>query len=194
MCDLLFAGHVSVSPDDSKLVSVKLNESYGDELLDELKKQIGDSETQYSLQDWVVTAAGLSDLAHRVADGLCDLGVLQKDSQKILWLFTRRLYPELDSSYEDRIRAEMGAAMFSEKKLPDVRLAALISLANQTGVLHSNFAKVEIEQHQKRIDAISNGEILPVDATKAAIEAVQSAVMISTIVATTTAATIAATR
>ncbi|MEM9413086.1 MAG: GPP34 family phosphoprotein [Planctomycetota bacterium] len=194
LCELLFAGHIDISAGDEKLVSLRLTEPIDDELLDELKGMIEGATAKASINEWVVTAANMKDLAHRVADGLCEIGVLKKEERKVLWIFSRQIYPEINGTFEDRIRAEMAAVMFHEKKQPDFELAALISLANQTNVLRSNFAQVELEQHQARIDSIANGELLPVNATKAAIEAIQSAIMISTIVASTTAATIAATR
>jgi hypothetical protein len=85
----------------------------------------------------------------------------------------------------------MSNMMFDESARPDARTAVLISLASHGGLLRANFAPDELSQHKSRIEKLANGDILATGATKAAIQAVQSAILVATIipVITTTAAT-----
>ena len=192
LSELLLQGRIKVSDDDQKLVSVALDSPIGDEFLDELFQQICESKKEKSLQEWVGHAASIKDLEHRLADQLCKLGILQLEEKKVLWMFTKQVYPELDGSAEDAVRARMAGVMFTPEVKSDERTAAIIAFANSCGVLDANFAKVELKQHQQRIDDICEGKILATEATDEAITAVHTAIMVATIastIAVTTAVT-----
>ena len=156
----------------------------GDELLDELLQQIRESKKEYTLQDWVSTAASIKDLEHRIANQLCELGILEYDEKKVLWIFTRRIYPELDGTIENGLRNRMAGVMFTPEVKADERTAAIIAFAKSCGALDANFAKVELKQFEQRIDDICAGKILAAEATNDAITAVQTAIMVATIAST----------
>ena len=184
LSELLLQGRLKVSNDDARLVNVALREPIGDELLDELLQKILESKKEYGLQHWVSTAASIKDLEHRIANQLCDLGILKIDEKKILWMFTKRVYPELDGSIENEIRTRMADVMFTPGIKADERTAAIIAFAKSCRALDSNFAKVELKQYEQRIDDICAGKILATEATDEAITAVQTAVMVATIAST----------
>lgn len=189
--ELLLQERIVANDDKRQTVAAISEKPTGDPLLDELLEKIVSSKKPQGLQHWVSKAASLSKLQHRIADQLCDLGVLRHDEKKILWLFTQQVYPELDGTCEDAIRARMGSIMFDESVKPDPQTAVLIALASQGGLLRANFAPDELHQHKVRIEMLAKGDILATGATQAAIQAVQAAILIATIipVITTTAAT-----
>ena len=191
LSELILQDKIKVSDTKEQIVSIADACSTSDEVLDEALNMIVESVKPKGLQGWVVSVSGIKELHHRIGVQLCDLGVLKQDERKILWLFTQRIYPELDSSYEDEIRERMAFAMFKGKPA-DERTAVLIAFARSTHVLPGNFARIELTQHQDRIEEIAKGEILASGATNATIAAVQTAIMAATIassVAATTAAT-----
>lgn len=189
LSEMLLQGLISVTDDKSKLVSVKLSKPAGDVIVDEALSQIAGATKSYGLQYWVGQLAQLKNLSHRIADQLSALGIVQQAEGKFLWLFTRKIWPEIDGSYEDAIRKKMADVMFSTST-PDERTAVLIALAKAVGVLNTNFAPVELRQHDLRIRKICEGKVLAGGATKDAIEAVQAAMM-TVLIATTTATTAA---
>lgn len=188
--ELLLQQRIAANDDKKQTVAVIDESPTGDPLLDELLQLIRDSKKHQGLQHWVSKAANIKDLKHRIATQLCDLGILKQDERKILWLFTQKVYPELDGSWEDTIRQRMAEVMFDPKSRADARTSVLIALASHAGLLTSNFAKEEIRQHRKRIKQLAKGDFLAAGATQATIQAVQAAVvvavMIPSIVVTTT--------
>ena len=188
LSELLIQQRIICNDDKQQTVAVISEEPLGDELLDELARMILESKKARGLQHWVNQAASIKDLHHRLAQQLCKMGILKHEQDKVLWIFTRQVYPEIDPTCENEIRNRMGEIMFHDDVKPDHRTAILIALASHAGLLSWNFDKALLKEHRKRIDQIANGELLAAGATKGAIEAMQAA-----IIAATTAATVAAT-
>ena len=193
LSELMLRDRIAISSDDEKLVSVKLSRSTDDPILDEVLKNIEGAAKPASLNKWVTKTANIKDLAHRLASQLAEYGILKKDEKKVLWLFSKRVYPELDSTYEDSIRKRMAALMFDDKAPVDEHIAVLVTFAKCTNTLAPNFARVELQQHAKRIESICNGDVLAGSATQETIAAVQAAQMAAMIASTAaiTAATVA---
>lgn len=189
--ELLMQQRIVAGMDKHQLVEVIETKSTGDELLDELLNRIGESKKPKGLQHWVYQAANLPKLKHRIAEQLCELGILRHDEKKVLWLFTQQVYPELDSTYEDEIRRRMAKVMFHSDVKPDGSTAVLIALASHAGLLKANFVQEEVRQHKDRIKQLSNGDIQAAGATQAAIQAVQAAILVAAIIPAMTVATTA---
>ena len=183
---------IEVSAEEKSLVSVLSSKETGDPILDEVLNKIADSKNQFDLTHWVHQAACITDLCPRAAQQLCELGILEYNESKILWLFTCKRYPELDGSYEDAIRKRMADVMFFPDVKSDQRTAVLISFAKTSGALAANFASAELKQHAARIEEICEGKQLASGAAIEAVQAVQTALMAATIASTTAAAISAA--
>lgn len=180
--ELLLLGRIAVVEDKDRTVSVVNSDTTGDELLDELLQQIATSKKPHNLSHWVSQAAKIKQLTHRVAHQLAEKGIVAEDKKKVLWVFTQRIYPELDGTFEDAIRDRMGNIMFNEATVPDGRTAVLIALARHASLLKPNFPPSELEQHKTRINALANGNVLASDATKETIKAVHAAIIVATVV------------
>jgi hypothetical protein len=191
LSELLLQDIICVSEDKDKIVTVVHSNPLGDPIMDEVLSQISQSSKPRNLQYWVTSVAGLKDLAHRIAEQLSELAIVAKEQGKFLWLFTRKIWPEIDGSYENSIRQRMAAVMFFEDVLPDDRTAVLIALAKSCHVLDANFASVELKQHTSRIKQICEGKLLAVGATLGAIAAVQAAMTAATMAASIAASSAA---
>ena len=171
-----------------KLVNLINSTSLGEPLIDQCLEKIGNAKRRASLQTWVTRFAGVKNLKHRVAQQLCDRGILRADEDKILLLFTRKIYPEINPEPERRLIERLRKAIFTDSRDIDARTVVLVSLAKGTGLLKVTFDKKELKGRKARIKEISNGEITG-KAAKEAIEAMQAAVMVCCIMpAITTAA------
>lgn len=175
LSELLLLERIVTSDDKEKMVDVKCSDRTNDELLDEVLTDIETAEKPLALGKWIVKTAQIKELQHRIANQLAEAGILKQDEKKVLWLFTKRIYPEIDGSYEDAIRARMSSQMFDEKATVDERTAVLVTFAKCVNALNPNFAAVELQQHQQRIASICDGELLAGSATKETIRAVQAA-------------------
>lgn len=184
MSELLLLERIVAGADDDKIVEVKSRDKTDDALLDEVLAMINSENKPLGLNNWIVKTAQIKDMQHRVAKQLSEAGILKQDEKKVLWLFTKRIYPELDSSYEDYIRNRMADQMFEESSVLDERTAVLITLAKCVNVLAPNFAAVQLQQHKERIEAICKGDLLAGSETVAMIAAAQTARTAAMIVAT----------
>ena len=171
-----------------KLVNLISSTPLGDPLIDQCLEKIGNAKRRASLQTWVSRFAGVKNLKHRVAQQLCDRGILRASEDTILLLFTRKIYPEINPEPERRLIERLRQAIFTDSRDIDARTVVLVSLADGTGLLKVAFDKKELKGRKARIKEISNGEITG-KAAKEAIEAIQAAVMVACIMpAITTAA------
>jgi hypothetical protein len=164
-----------------KFVSLTNYEPLDEVLINEWMIKINSSKRQKTIQDWVSAIANTKDLKHRIALRLCQRGILKMDERKILGLFTRRVYPEINPTPESHIIERLRNAIFTDTDEVDSRTIILTSLAHSTGILPVIFDKKETKQRKRRIEQIINGEITG-QATKEAVEAMQAAVMTACIV------------
>ena len=175
--ELLLLQRIVASSDKKQIVGVVDRNPTGDEILDEALRLIHDSAKQKNMQHWVVKIANLPKLKYRIAQQLCDLGILHHDEKTVLWIFSQQRYPEIDGTYENDIRRRMADVMFNDDANPDDRTAVLIAVASHAGLLKANFSSEDLRQYKKRIQQLSQGEILATKATLSAIQAIQAAVV-----------------
>ncbi|HUU84229.1 MAG TPA: GPP34 family phosphoprotein [Phycisphaerae bacterium] len=175
MAELLLAERITVDDDRRMMVAAVSAKALGEPVLDECLTRIAQARRPQGLASWVQRFARLKNLRHRVAAGLCRRGVLYAAQDRVLLIFPRRLYPERDSSFEQRIVERMGRAIFTDVQEVSPRTAVLISLANGAGLLAIPFGRSELKQRKERIEQITNGELMG-RATREAVRAARAAV------------------
>lgn len=163
-----------------KLVNLISSLPFGEALIDQCLEKICNAKRRASLQTWVSRFAGVKNLKHRVALQLCERGILRASEDKILLLFARKIYPEVNPEPERRLIERLRQAIFTDSRDIDPRTVVLVSLANSTGLLKIVFDKKKLKGRKARIKEIIDGEITG-KAAKEAIEAMQAAVMVACI-------------
>lgn len=182
LAELVMRGRVQLEDaGKKKLVRVVDRAPTGRPFLDDCLARIGEDRKQRSAETWVSRFAETKQLKHRLAQQLCDRGILRADESKVLLLFTRRIYPEVDSRPEHELIERLRRAIFSDAGEVEPRTAVLVSLAHHASLLPNAFDKKELKARKKRIEQIGNGEATS-QATKEAIEAMQAAVFVACIV------------
>lgn len=171
-----------------KLVNLVDSTLIGEPLLDECLGKISSAKRRASLQTWVSRFAGLKNLKHRLAEQLCQRGILRADEDKVLLIFTRKIYPEVNPEPEQRVINRLREAIFTDTEDVDPRTAVLLSLAHNADLLKNAFDKKELKRRKARIKQVINGEMTG-KAAKEAIEAMQAAVTVACIMPAITAAT-----
>jgi hypothetical protein len=154
---------------------------FGDPVMDECLKKVEKAKKRAQLQTWVSRFAGVKKLRDTVATQLCRKGILRADEDKVMLIFTRKVYPELNPKPEREIIKKLDRAIFTDTATVAPRTAVLLSLANSSGVLRVNFDRKELKRRKKRIEQVVNGDLAG-RATKEAIEAMQAAVMVAVII------------
>ncbi|MCP1340247.1 GPP34 family phosphoprotein [Idiomarina sp. M1R2S28] len=187
--ELLMLGRIKVDDDSKEKVSVVDDSSTGDSLLDEALAMILEAKRQRKLKDWVQKLGGIKDLKHKVAQALAADGIVASEKEKVLWLFERRVYPEVNPEPEEQLRQEMHTVVLSDESDIEPRIAITVALANSAKLLPQVFSKRELKDRKQRIKQIENGELIS-KAAKEAIQAIEAAVMIAAIMPAITAATV----
>ena len=196
LAELLLSKRIGVDESKKKLVNMVDANPLGEPLIDECLEKISGAKRRASLQTWVSRFAGVKNLKHRVAEGLCRKGILRADADKVLLIFTRKIYPEINPEPEKKLIERLRRAVFTDTINIDPRTVVLVSLASSAHILPAVFDKKKLKARKKRIEQIINGEVTG-KAAKEAIEAMQAAVMVACImpaVMTTVMTTTAATR
>jgi len=192
LAELLLTKRIAIDESrKKKLVTPVPTKTPGDPVIDECYAKVKNAKRRATLETWVSRFANLRDLKHRVAKQLCRRGILRADEDKVLLIFTRKIYPEADPEPERAIIQRLRTAIFTDTTDLDARTVILLSLAKSADLLKFHFGKKELKVRKKRIEQIINGEVAG-RATKDAIEAMQAAVMVAAIIPSivvTTAAT-----
>ncbi len=173
LAELILHGNLLVSEDEAQVVSVSDPASTGEPILDEALERVKACEKPRSTADWVEDFTHIDNLKHKVARELCERGILEDSLEKVLLIFSRKVYLEVDHAPEQQLIDTLRAAIFSEKSEVDARVAILVSLANASGILNVHFDRSDLERRAERITEIVNGSVL----RGAAKRAIQSAVM-----------------
>jgi len=137
-------------------------------LLDECIKKIASSKRRARPQNWIMRFANISRLKHKAAQSLCRKRILKMEEDKVLLIFNRKIYPELNPKPEKRLMAKLHEAIFGNSKEIDPETVILISICNSTGILRQIFDKSELKQRKNRIKDITSGNLIG-QATKDAI-------------------------
>ncbi len=190
LAELLLSERLAVEQTGKKkLVNLVSSMPLGDPLIDECLEKINRAKRRSVLQTWVSRFSGVKNLKHRVAQQLCDRGILKASEDKILLIFTRKIYPEINPGPERELMERLRLAIFTDVGDISSRTVVLVSLANSTGLLRVVFDKKKLKNRKARIKQIVNGEITGKAATEA-IQAMQAAVMVACIMPVMVATTV----
>ena len=188
LAELSLGRRISIDNTRKRLVTLDDARPSGDPIIDEALRKMATAKRRGSLQTWVSRLAGAKNLKHNVARQLCHRRILRLDEDKILFLFTRKTYPEINPVPEKEIVDRVRTALFSDDDRLDPRTVVLISLANGADLLGEAFGRKAVKARKKRIEQIVNGEMTG-KATKEVIAACQAAVMVAVIMPTLIATT-----
>ncbi len=190
LAELLLSKRIEVEQSGKrKLVNLVSPSPLGEPLIDECLEKVISAKRCAVLQTWVSRFAGVKNRKHRVEQQLCRRGILRADEDKILLLFTRKIYPEVNPGPERELIERLRHAIFTDTRDIDPRTVVLLSLANSTGILKVVFDKKKLKGRKVRIKQIVDGEITGKAATEA-IQAMQAAVMVAVIMPTMMTTTI----
>ncbi len=176
LSELLIADRITIDEGKKHLVNLLSDRPMGDPVIDECLEKIATAKRRASATNWVSRFGNLKQLKHRVAQGLCQKNILRADEDKVLLLFKRRIYPEINPAPERQLIERLHQAIFTEEEPDDVRTVVLVSLANACDLLKYTFDKKQLKGRAKRIEQLSNGDVIG-SAAKEAIQALQAAVI-----------------
>ena len=176
VAQLLLSGAIVVREEGKKkFVEHAKQVKFGDPLLDECLERIRAAKRRATVRNWVGTFARIKQLRQRVAMQLCDRGILKASQDKVLLIFTRKIYPERDPKPEREIVARLKAAIFRHSSSVDPETAVLVALAHGTGLLRAVFDRKKLKERKQRIKQIVEGNLIG-STTREIVQAMQAAV------------------
>ncbi len=177
LSELLMAERVRIDKQGKKsMVEVLRTEPIGESLADEWLAKMAASPKAKTLGDWLSKISNTKDLKERVARRLVGIGILEEQSDKVLFVFNRTRYPEANSGPEQAIIERLRKAIFTDTSEVSPRDVALISIAKSTDVLSCIFDRRELKQAKQRIEALIAGDLTG----KAVAELVQTMIVVIT--------------
>jgi Golgi phosphoprotein 3 len=159
-----------------QLVNLVNSTPLGDPILDEALEKIRKAKRRASLKTWVGRMAHLKKLKHRTALQLCKRGILRAHEDKVLLIFKRGIYPELDPGPEKRLVERLRKVIFTDVKDIEPRDAIIIALAHHTHLLKKKFDKKDLKERGKRIKQIAESS-LAAKAVKELMDAINVAII-----------------
>lgn len=180
LAELLLDRHISVVDARRKLIETDSAHRASDPIADECLQMVRLAKKPASLKDWVSRISRVKRLRHKVAQQLCNRGILRAVDDTVLFVFPRRRYPQIDPAPENEILERLRDAIFRDENLLQPHTVVLVSLAYGAGLLDKLFGRKEIRARRKRIEQIVDGEMTGT-ATREVIEACQAAAMMAAI-------------
>lgn len=181
IAELMLQQRISISDGRRKYVIPEDKSPSDDPVLNECMEKIAAAKRPKVVRTWVNKIAHLKDLQHKVAKNLAEHGVVSADEEKVLWLFNRRVYPEINPQPELELRTRMREAVLNEQADVDARTVIIIALCQGAQLLRQVFSRQELRTHKGRIKQLIKGNILG-DAAREAVQAVEAAIMVAVMI------------
>lgn len=187
LTELMLSETVRIEDDKKKLVRMERSKALSDPVLDDCRRLVAEAKRPRPAQHWITIFGGQSRLRHRIAEGLCRRGILEESEDKVLFFFTRAVYPTINPKPEKRLVDSLREAVLGSSSDVAPSTALLVSLAHATSLMRIHFSKEELKDRKARIEQLTSGDLvgrIASDAVMAAQQATQAAVM-SAIIAST---------
>ena len=180
LAELAMTGAITIDDDKKKRVSAGRRTRLDDPLLDECLALVTEAKKPKKAAEWVAKFAHVKDLKNRAARQLVAKGVLTEETDTVLMVFKRTVYPEADGGPEKDLRERMKKAIFTATTNVEPRTVVIIAMAQAAGMLGKVFPKKKLKERKKRIEQLTSGQLAG-KATKEAVQAVKAAIMVATI-------------
>ena len=131
----------------------------GDSLLDPTLADIAAGE-KHDARYWVEQTAERAEAIQQGAlTRLIDVGILEQQEGRFLWVFRSRRYPMIDGKAEREVKLRIMEVLFSDQ-IPDPRDVVIICLADACGIFKELLSRRELEQASTRIEQVRKLDLI----------------------------------
>lgn len=181
IAELILENRIQLEDSKRKRLLLKESTPTGERLLDEVLEKTRTSKKPKSIESWVDRIANTKKMKNRIADGLCQKGILKSEESRILSIFKTIRYPEVNPVPEQRLIQHLEQVITSETNEVDARTTILLSLLFKSNLLAIHFDGKTVRPHKKRIKSIIEGEKIG-KATQEVIQGIEAALMVAVLV------------
>ena len=138
----------------------------GDNLLDPTLSDIAKEEKR-DVRFWVEhTAQHAYEIREESLSRLVDIGILERQDDRFMWVFKSRRYPTIDGAIVREVKLRIMGVLFSDE-IPDPRDVMLICLADACGIFRELLSSRESRQASERIDQVRRLDLIGQSMTQA---------------------------
>ena len=134
----------------------------GDSLLDPTLARIAEDRegAERDARYWVEQeATHAEEIREEALNRLVEVGILEREDDRFLWVFKSRRYPVVDGKAEREVKLRIMGVLFSDE-IPDPRDVVIICLADACGLFRELLPKRELEQASVRIEQVRKLDLI----------------------------------
>ncbi len=134
----------------------------GDSLLDPTLARIAQDRegAERDARYWVEQeATHAEEIREEALNRLVEVGILEREDDRFLWVFKSRRYPVIDGKAEREVKLRIMGVLFSDE-IPDPRDVVIICLADACGLFRELLPKRELEQASVRIEQVRKLDLI----------------------------------
>jgi len=154
LADLVIAGKLAIQDNH---IMVADGSPVQDDLLDEILAKIASAKKPHRASHWVSVLPS-KNLPTRIADRLVAHNILHLEEKRYLWVIPIKAIKQQDATAKYRLKEHLRAVVLAGDK-PEPQDIALLSLLKSCSLLKMVFTKDERRWAQKKIEALTTGEI-----------------------------------
>jgi len=157
LMDLALSGKIDT---DLKKLTVIDPSATGNELLDPTLQRLSEANEQHDARYWVeYCQRDAMAIRQRALDRLCRAGILRREDNRFLWVFSSRRYPTCDGKAEREVKLRIMSILFSDE-IPDPRDIAIIGLVDTCGIFRHLLSQREHKGVSERITQIRKMDLI----------------------------------
>jgi hypothetical protein len=151
--------HHRIDTDMNNVIPDKL-EPMGDPILDVVIEDIKEYGSVRPISEWIADLSLKGQFFRdEIVKSVVDLGILKVENKKVLWMFSKRVYPMIDDKEVKEVRARIRDLVFSDE-IPDYKDIVIISLLKNAGLLELAFTEGEMKDYEHRIAQIAKMDMI----------------------------------
>jgi hypothetical protein len=151
--------HHRIDTDMNNVIPDKL-EPMGDPILDVVIEDIKEYGSVRPISEWIADLSLKGQFFRdEIVKSVVDLGILKVENKKVLWMFSKRVYPMIDDKEVKEVRARIRDLVFSDE-IPDYKDIVIISLLKNAGILELAFTEGEMKDYEHRIAQIAKMDMI----------------------------------
>ncbi len=132
----------------------------GDGLLDPTLAEIAKGDQQRDTRHWVEhTAERSAEIQEQALERLVDVGILEKQDDRVMWVFRSRRYPVIDGKVEREVKLRIMGVLLSDE-IPHPRDIMIICLADACSIFREILTRRELERAQDRIEVVRRLDLI----------------------------------
>ena len=134
----------------------------GDSLLDPTLARIAEDRegAERDARYWVEQeSTHAEEIREEALNRLVNVGILEREDDRFLWVFKSRRYPIIDGKAEREVKLRIMGVLFSDE-IPDPRDVVIICLADACGLFRELLPRRELEQASVRIEQVRKLDLI----------------------------------